>query len=65
VKATRVLWTLTCEQRVQRQHAGTLGLIGLSVVERGRWDRDGVIVLLGADLIGVAIGAADHLPQRD
>ncbi len=55
----------TYEQRVQRHHAGTLGLIGLSIVERGRWDGDGVVVPLGPDLIGVAIYAAEHLPPRD
>lgn len=29
------------EQRVQRHHAGTLGLIGLGIQERGQWGDDG------------------------
>jgi hypothetical protein len=53
------------EQRVLRHRAGTLGLIGLSIVERGRPDGDEVVVWLGPDLIGVAIDAADDLPPRD
>jgi hypothetical protein len=53
------------EPRVLRHRAGTLGLIGLSIVERGRWDGDEVVASLGPDLIGVAIDAADDLPPRD
>lgn len=53
----------TYEQRVQRHRAGTLGLIGLGIQERGHWDDDGVVVDLGADLIGVAVDASDDLPR--
>jgi hypothetical protein len=53
------------EQRVLRRRAGTLGLIGLSIVERGRWGVDEVVVPLGPDLIGVAVDAADDLPPHD
>jgi hypothetical protein len=52
------------EQRVQRHRAGTLGLIGLSIVERGRWEGDEVVVPLGPDLIGIAVDAADDLPPH-
>jgi hypothetical protein len=48
--------------RVQRQRAGTLGLIGLSIKELGRVEGDEVIVDLSPDLIGVALDAADDLP---
>ncbi len=52
----------TFEQRVHRHRAGTLGLIGLSICERGRWDGNEVIVELSPDLIGVAVDAADDVP---
>jgi hypothetical protein len=52
----------TYEQGVQRQRAGTLGLIGLSIKELGRVEGDEVIVDLSPDLIGVALDAADDLP---
>ncbi len=53
----------TYEQRVQRHRAGTLGLIGLSITECGRWHDDEVVVDLSPDLIGVAVDAADDLPM--
>jgi hypothetical protein len=53
------------EQRVQRHRAGTLRLIGLSIVERGRWDGEQVVVPLGPGLIGAAVDAADDLPSRE
>jgi hypothetical protein len=49
------------EQRVQRHRAGALALIGLGVEERGRWDGEEVVVDLSAELIGVALDAADDL----
>lgn len=53
------------EQRVQRHRAGTLGLIGLSIVNGGRWEGDEVVVGLSPDLIGVAVDASDDLPSRE
>jgi hypothetical protein len=53
----------TFEQRVQRHRAGTLALIGLSIVNAGRWEGDEVAVALSPDLIGVAVDAADDLPS--
>lgn len=50
------------EQRVQRHHAGTLGLIGLAIETSGRWDGDAMVVALGPELIGAAIDASDYLP---
>jgi hypothetical protein len=52
----------TFEQRVQRHRAGTLGLIGLSIVNGGRWEDDEVFVELSPDLIGMAVDASDDLP---
>lgn len=52
----------TYEQRARRHRAATLALIGLSITERGCWEDDGVTVGLSADLIGVAVDAADDLP---
>ena len=52
----------TLEQRFQRRRAAALGLIGLSIESAGRWEDDHVVVELSADLIGVAIDAADDLP---
>lgn len=49
------------EQRAMRHRAGALGLIGLSVEERGRADGDEVVVDLSPDLVGNAIDAADDL----
>jgi len=53
----------TCEQRVQRQRAGTLALIGLSIAERGQWVGNDVVVELDPVFIGLAIDAADDLPS--
>lgn len=53
----------TCEQRVQRHRAGTLGLIGLTITERGKWTRDEVVVDLDPVFIGLAVDAADDLPS--
>jgi hypothetical protein len=50
------------EQRIQRHRAGSLALIGLSIVNGGRADGDEVIVGLQPGLIGDALGAADDLP---
>jgi hypothetical protein len=52
----------TFEQRIQRHRAGTLGLIGLSIENNGRWTDDHVVVELSAELIGAAVEAADDLP---
>ena len=49
----------TCEQRLERQRAGTLALIGLSITDRGRWDGDEVVVELDAVFVGLAIDAID------
>jgi hypothetical protein len=51
----------TCEQRVERQRAGTLALIGLSITDRGRWEGDDVVVELDPVFVGLAIDAADDL----
>ncbi len=51
----------TFEQRVQRLRAGTLALIGLSIVERGRREGDEVVVDLGWGLIGAAVEAGDDV----
>lgn len=50
------------EQRVQRHRAGTLALIGLSIVELGRWEGDEVVVELSPAFVGVALDAADDVP---
>lgn len=39
--------------------AGTLALVGLEIEERGRWDVDGATVDITADLVGMAVEAAD------
>lgn len=52
----------TYEQRVHRHRAGTLGLIGLSVVNSGQWEDDAVVVELSPDLIGNVVSASDDLP---
>jgi hypothetical protein len=49
------------EQRTERQRAGTLALIGLSIQRSGHYEGGEVIVDLSPDLIGLAIGAADSL----
>lgn len=54
----------TYEQRVQRHHAGTLALIGLSIINGGRWEADEMAVELSPNLIGVAVHASDDLPSR-
>ena len=54
----------TVEQRIQRHRAATLALIGLSIVNGGRWETDEVVVELSPDLIGVAVDASDDLPSR-
>jgi hypothetical protein len=51
------------EQRVLRHRAGALGLIGLSIEQRGRAEGDEVVVELSPDLIGNALDAADDLPS--
>lgn len=53
-----------CEQRTQRHRAATLALIGLSVMNRGTWHGDEVVVPVSPELIGVAIDASDDLPSR-
>jgi hypothetical protein len=50
------------EQRVARRRARTLGLIGLSVEERGGATGDEVVVDLSPNLIGSAVDAADDPP---
>lgn len=55
------LETETCEQRVLRQRAGALALIGAALEDRGREDRDEVVVRLAAWFIGDALNAADDL----
>jgi hypothetical protein len=52
------------EQRVQRDRAATLSLIGLSITDYGRWESDAVVVELSPDLIGNAVSASDDLPSR-
>jgi hypothetical protein len=54
----------TFEQRVERHRAGTLGLIGLSIANGGRWEADEVVVELDPTLIGVALDASEYLPPR-
>jgi hypothetical protein len=54
----------TYEQAAQRQRAGTLALIGVSIAERGRWEGDEVVVELDLVFIGNAVDAADHLPSN-
>lgn len=51
------------EQRVLRHRAGALALIGLAVEERGRTDGGEVVVDLHPDVIGIAVDAADELPD--
>jgi hypothetical protein len=51
------------DARVQRYRAGTLALIGVAVLERGRPDGDGVLVELGVELVALARDAADDLPS--
>jgi hypothetical protein len=53
------------EQRAQRHHAGTLGLIGLSIENGGRWEADEVVVGLSPNLIGNAVNASDDLPSEE
>jgi hypothetical protein len=53
------------EQRAQRHRAATLALIGLSIVNGGRWDADDVVVELSSDFIGEAASASDDLPWRE
>src|SRR5579859_2012518 len=53
----------TCEQRLQRHRAGTLGLIGLTIAERGKWTSAEVVVHLDPVFIGLAVDAADDLPS--
>ncbi len=50
----------THDQAAQRQRAGTLALIGLSITERGRWEGDNVVVELDPVFIGHAVEAADR-----
>jgi hypothetical protein len=52
----------THEQRTLRHRAGSLGLIGLAIQERGRWEDGRVVVELNPSEIGVAIDASDDLP---
>ncbi|GAA1846390.1 hypothetical protein [Brevibacterium marinum] len=51
----------TFEERIARQRAGTLALIGIAVEERGQRDSDCVVVDLHPEQIGVAMDAADEL----
>lgn len=53
----------TVEQRLLRGRAATLALIGLAVSERGRAEGNEVVIALGPDLIGLAVDAADDLPD--
>lgn len=53
----------TVEQRLLRGRAATLALIGLAVSERGRADGNEVVIALSPDLIGLAVDAADDLPD--
>jgi hypothetical protein len=48
--------------RRRRHRAGTLALIGAAVRERGRREGDHVVVELGAELIALAVDAADDVP---
>lgn len=54
----------TFEQRVQRHRAATLALIGLSIVNAGRWENDEVVVELSPIFVGVAVDASDDLSSR-
>ena len=47
------------DQRVTRHRAGALGLIGLTLEQRGRLDGDQVVVRLDAWFVGDALNAAD------
>ena len=47
------------KQHIQRRRAGSLALIGLSIVNDGRPDGDVVVVGLQPGLIGDALDAAD------
>ncbi|MDE0803967.1 MAG: hypothetical protein OSA99_11650 [Acidimicrobiales bacterium] len=49
----------SCEDRIVRHHAGTLALIGAALEDRGRADRDEVIVRLDAWFVGDSLNAAD------
>jgi hypothetical protein len=49
----------TAEQRIYRDRAADLALVGLSIEARGRRDGDAVVVDLSADLLVAAIQAAD------
>jgi hypothetical protein len=49
----------TCEQRVVRQRAGALALIGAALEDRGREDGDEVVVRLAAWFVGDTLNAAD------
>ena len=53
------LGTETLEQTVIRTRAGALALIGLAISERGARDDEGVTVELSAELVAVALNAAD------
>ncbi len=53
------LETETCEQRVVRQRAGALALIGAALEDRGREDGGEVVVRLAAWFVGDALNAAD------
>jgi hypothetical protein len=51
--------------RLQRQRAGALALIGLSITETGKLDADGnTVVELSPELVGVAMDAADDVLRR-
>jgi hypothetical protein len=50
----------TLEQRVERNQAGAVALIGLAVSEHGRNNGDEVVVELSPGLIGAALDAADE-----
>jgi len=52
----------TCEQRVHRDRAAVLALIGIGIQERGRWEADEVVVDLDAVFLADAITAADDPP---
>ncbi|TCC40214.1 hypothetical protein E0H92_00415 [Kribbella speibonae] len=53
------------EDRVRRQRAGALALIGLTISERGQVDADGnTVVDLSPELVGVAMDAADDVHLR-
>lgn len=54
----------TAEQRLARERAGSLALIGLAIKERGEWHGDEVVVALNAGLVGLAVAAADDLPSE-